>query len=77
MKKMLYLLRKPVDQIDSAVFLPSESRGDVVLLAGSGARMFPYAGGAIFSLDNAETDQSLTYDALVEKIFECDRTMVI
>jgi hypothetical protein len=75
MKKTLYLLRKPVNQIDSALFLPAKSQGDVVLLEGNGGGKFPYAGGQIFSL--TDTEHGLTYDALVKKIFECDHTVVI
>jgi hypothetical protein len=67
MKKTLYLLRKSPDRIDPAVFHPSESQGDVVLLEESGGRIFPYAGGAVFSL----------MDELVKKIFEYDHTVVI
>ena len=49
MKKTLYLLRKPIDQIDPALFLPAKSQGDVILLEESGGRMFPNTGGAILS----------------------------
>ena len=77
MKKMLYVLRKPFDQINPAVFLPSESQGDVVLVDGTGGRKFPYAGGTVFTLHGGEANQVLTYDDLVKKIFECDHTVVI
>lgn len=77
MKKTLYLLRKPLDQINPAVFLPSESQGDVVLVDGIGSRKFPYAGGTVFTLHGREADHVLTYDDLVKKIFECDHTVVI
>jgi len=77
MKKTLYLLRKPLDQINPAVFLPSESQGDVVLVDGIGGRKFPYAGGTVFTLHGGEADHVLTYDDLVKKIFECDHTVVI
>lgn len=77
MKKTLYLLRKPPDRIDPAVFHPSESQGDVVLLEESGGRMFPYAGGAVFSLRYDGVNYALTYDELVKKIFEYDHTVVI
>ena len=74
MKKTLYLLRKPIDQIDPALFLPAKSQGDVILLEESGGRMFPYTGGAIFSFSLSD---GLTYDDLVRKIFEFDHTVVI
>ena len=77
MKKTLYMLRKPLEQIDPAVFLPEQSKGDVVLLDGSGGQMFPYAGGSVFSLTDGEAHHGLTYDGLVQKIFECDHTIVL
>jgi hypothetical protein len=77
MKKTLYLLRKPVEQIDSALFLPAKSQGDVVLMEGGGAGTFSYAGGQIFSMTDHATDHGLTYDELVKKIFACDQTVVI
>ena len=77
MKKTLYLLRKPVEQVDAAVFLPGQSKGDVVLLDGSGGKLFPYAGGSVSSLTEGETEDGLTYDGLIRKIFECDHTIVI
>ena len=77
MKKTLYLLRKPIDQIDPALFLPTKSQGDVVLLEESGGRMFSYEGGAVFSLTSGEVENSLTYDGLIRKIFECDHTVMI
>jgi hypothetical protein len=77
MKKTLYLLRKPVEQIDRALFLPAKSEGDVVLLKESGGRLFPYSGGSVFSLMNDNAEHGLTYDGLVRKIFECDHAVVI
>ena len=76
MKRTLYLLRKPVHEIDPAVFLPTESKGDVVLLEESGVEKFPYAGGTVFSVTPG-VGTTLSYDELVKKIFECDRTVVI
>jgi hypothetical protein len=77
MKKTLYLLRKPLEHIHPALFLPSHSRGDVVLLEHRAGPVFPYAGGALFSLTHEAADHGLTYDGLVKKIFECDHTVVI
>jgi hypothetical protein len=76
MKKILYLLRKPVDRIDPALFAASESQGDVVLLD-SGLTPFPYAGGTLFKLGTESGDHALSYDALIAKIFESDQTIVI
>ena len=77
MKKTLYLLRKPIHQIDPALFHPAQSQGDVVLLEEAGAAVFPYGGGKIFSLTQTHTDHDLTYDGLVKKVFEYDHTVVI
>jgi hypothetical protein len=77
MKKMLYLLRKPVDRIDPSLFLPSESQGDVVLLHQDAIVPFPYEGGTVFSVSSAESQNGLSYDDLVKKIFQSDRTIVI
>ena len=56
--KTLYLLRKPVDEINPSLFLLSEGQGDVVFLT-------------------AVETESLSYDALVEKIFTYDHAIVI
>lgn len=77
MKKTLYLLRKPVEQIDPALFLPAKSQGDVVLLQESGGQVFAYEGGSVFSLTDENIEHGLTYDGLVRKIFECEHTVVI
>ena len=77
MKKTLYLLRKPVEQVDPALFLPANSQGDVVLLEGSGGQVFAYGGGSVFFLTDENVEQGLTYDGLVQKIFACDHTVVI
>ena len=75
-KKTLFLLRKTPDRIDASLFLVSESQGDVVLLDG-GITPFHYAGGNVFSLANQNGQAGLSYDLLVKKIFESDRTVVI
>ena len=77
MKKMLYLLRKPIDRIDPSLFLPSESQGDVVLFHQDAMDPFPYKGGTVFSVSGTESSNGLSYDDLVKKIFESDHTMVI
>jgi regulator of RNase E activity RraA len=77
MKKILYLLRKPLDQINPALFLASESQGDVVLLDGTGDPTFSYAGGTVFTLDCGDANHRLTYDDLVKKIFNYEHTVVI
>lgn len=77
MKKILYLLRQPVDRIDPSLFLPSESHGDVVLLHQNAIVPFPYEGGTVFSVSSTESQTGLSYDDLVKKIFQSDRTIVI
>lgn len=77
MKKTLYLLRKPVDHIDPSLFLPSESQGDVIFLHQDAMTPFPYKGGTVFSLSNNESQNGLSYDDLVKKIFQSDHTIVI
>ena len=67
MKKTLYLLRKPVEQIAPALFLPAKSQGDVVLLQESGGQVFTYEGGSVFSLTDENVEHGLTYDGLVRK----------
>lgn len=73
---MLFLLRKSPDRIDASLFLASESQGDVVLLD-DGMNPFPYSGGNVFSLASHNGQTGLSYDLLVKKIFESDRTVVI
>ena len=75
-KKTLFLLRKSPDRIQAALFLASESQGDVVLLD-DGMTPFPYTGGTVFSLATHNGQAGLSYDLLVKKIFESDRTVVI
>jgi hypothetical protein len=77
MRKTLYLFRRSVEQVDPALFLASESQGDVVLLEESGEQIFPYSGGKVFTLTRDQGDRDLTYDDLVKKIFEYDHAVVI
>ena len=76
MKKTLYLLRKPLDRVDPALFVASQSQGDVVLLD-SALAPFPHEGGAVLSLDVTDGDRLISYDALVKKIFDSEETIVI
>ena len=76
-KHILYLLRKPVDHIDPSLFLPSESQGDVVLLHDNGGTVLSYSGGEVYALNADTIHQQLSYDSLIKKIFESDRTIVI
>jgi hypothetical protein len=76
-KKTLFLLCQPVDRIDPSLFLPLESQGDVVLLDHDIKTPFSYKGGTVFVLQNRDGQDGLSYDDLVEKIFQNDSTIVI
>jgi hypothetical protein len=79
MSNALYLFRRSIEQVDPALFLASESHGDVVLMEESGGQTFPYPGGRVFTLTtgHGQGHHSLTYDELIHKIFEYDHTVVI
>jgi len=76
MKQTLYLVKQPLDRIDPSLFSWSASTGDVVLLQGQDVSSFSYAGGTVFSLATGGPT-GLSYDELVKKIFEYERTIVI
>lgn len=76
MKNTLYLLRKPLDRVDPALFIASHSIGDVVLLDRA-LVPFPHSGGTVFSLGTEDGDCTISYDALVKKIFASDAAIVI
>ena len=76
MKNTLYLLRKPLDRVDPAVFIASHSVGDVVLLDRAMVP-FPHSCGTVFSLGTEDGDRIISYDVLVKKIFASDAAIVI
>ena len=76
MKKTLYLLRKPLDHVNPALFMASHSIGDVVLLDRA-LTSFPHSGGTVLSLGAQDEDRTISYDGLVRKIFDNDDTIVI
>lgn len=76
MKNTLYLLRKPVDRVDPALFIASHSKGDVVLLD-TALVSFPHSSGTVFSLGTKDGERTISYDDLVRKIFESDAAIVI
>ncbi|HEU4502277.1 MAG TPA: hypothetical protein VFR82_11555 [Nitrospira sp.] len=76
MKNTLYLLRKPVDRVDPALFIASHSKGDVVLLD-TALVSFPHSSGTVFSLGTQDGERTISYDVLVQKIFESDAAIVI
>lgn len=65
---MLFVLRKPLNQINPALFISSESEGDVVLLSET---------GSLTSLKMDGTTTALSYDSFLAGIFEHDHTVVI
>jgi hypothetical protein len=75
MKNTLYLIRKPLDRVDPALFIASRSVGDVVLL--DSAVPFPHSCGTVFSLGTEDGDRIISYDVLVKKIFASDAAIVI
>lgn len=77
--KILYLLRRPSQQIDPALFHPSESVGNVnvVLLEEAQSSDLDCAPGAVFSIGQSDRYKKMSYDDLVEEIFKADRTIVI
>ena len=76
MKNTLYLLRKPLDHVDPALFIASHSVGDVVLLDRALVQ-FPHSCGTVFSLGIEDGDRNISYDVLVKKIFASDAAIVI
>lgn len=77
MNTFLYLLRRPPDKIPSSLFSASENPGDVVLLEAAATSSFSPAQGTVHVLDRERDASDLTYEGLVDKIFETDRVMVI
>jgi hypothetical protein len=73
----LYLLRQPIEQVNGAVFLPSESEGDVVLLEEAGSSVVSHSKGEVFSLVENSRHSFLSYDDLIQKIFQADHVIVV
>ena len=77
MNTTLYLLRQPIEQVNQAVFLPSEAHGDVVLLEEGASSVLSHSKGKVFSLMAKSRHPLLSYDDLIDKIFEVDHVIVI
>ncbi|HLZ32851.1 MAG TPA: hypothetical protein VKP13_02455 [Nitrospira sp.] len=77
MSRTLYLLRRPIEQVDQAVFLPGDTKGDVVLLEDGGSSMLAHDGGDVFSLTGKAPYPQISYEELIEKIFQYDHAIVI
>lgn len=77
MAKTLYLLRRSVDTIDPSLFVPSESRGDIVLLEHGLASVLSHDEGEVLYLSDEPSRDRISYDDLIERLFQNDRTVVI
>jgi len=77
MNTFLYLLRQPVDRIPASLFLPTENPGDVVLIEAATASPLSLEKGTVYAMVREQDALGLTYESLIDKIFESDRVMVI
>lgn len=79
MNKTLFLLRKSSEQISAAVFLPAETDGDVVLLEEAVSAPLSLKNGKVFTvaMDTKSAVERMTYEDLVERIFQSDRVLVV
>jgi hypothetical protein len=78
MKRLLYLLRQPVATIHEALFDPSQPGTNIVFLSNEREHpMMSSAEGQIFSIHESDIHSKISFDDLVEKIFECESTIVI
>ena len=75
--KTLYLLRRSHEEIQTSVFLPSETEGDVVLLEKGESSVFSHSRGTVFSLSLETTHQALSYDRVIDQIFSHDHVIVV
>lgn len=77
MNTTLYLLRRPIERVNQAVFLPSETEGDAVLLEEAGSSVLAHSKGKVFSLAENSRHSFLSYDDLIQKIFQVDHVIVV
>jgi hypothetical protein len=77
MNTTLYLLRQSIEHVNQAVFLPSETEGDVVLLEEGGSSVLSHSKGKVFSLAENSRHSFLSYDDLIDKIFQVDHVIVV
>ncbi len=76
MKHLLYLLRQPLSHVDHAIFSLSDSYGDVVVMDGDASSLATYRGGSVMTC-SVEGATGLSYDDVVKRIFEYERTIVL
>jgi len=77
MNTTLYLLRQSIEHVNQAVFLPSETEGDVVLLEEGSSSVLSHSRGEVFSLAENSRHSFLSYDDLIDKIFQVDHVIVV
>ena len=64
--------------INEALFDPSQPETNVVLLSNESEHsMMSPVGGQVFSVYDSDIHSKISFDDLVEKIFECESTIVI
>lgn len=73
--KTLYLVRRPVEQISSSIFLPSQTEGDVLLLEGATSSC-THTTGKVFSTTAGSRESRVSYDRVIAMLFEYDRIVV-
>ncbi|BCA55238.1 hypothetical protein W02_23780 [Nitrospira sp. KM1] len=72
MNKILYLLRRRRESIDKSLFDFSDAVGEMVFLRDSGG-----ISPSLLVTDISGAESSISYDDLVRKIYENDRTIVV
>ena len=80
MSTTLYLLRRPADQIPTSVFRASENEGDIVALDDSALTSLSSSRTQIPTVRSARRSigsPSLTYEELIDRIFDHDHVIVI
>jgi hypothetical protein len=78
MTKSLYLLRKPPGHISAAVFVPDAPDSEFVLLGEAASAPLALEKGRVFTIaGDGSSSTAVTYEDLVEKIFQHDHVTVI
>ncbi len=80
MSATLYILRQPTNHISPSLFRVSDRDMDVVRMEDSASITFSSIKGAVQTSGEEAIDDSrqvLTYDDLVEKLFQADRIIVL
>ncbi|NOT22345.1 MAG: hypothetical protein HOP22_06415 [Nitrospiraceae bacterium] len=80
MSATLYLLRQPANHLSPSLFRVSDKDMDVVFMEHPASIILSSMRGAIQTDGEpvaADSQQVLTYDDLVEKIFEADHIIVL